>query len=373
MREGYREILSHRPDDIESLAQALARSFCIRAEEAEARRMYQKAHELYEIALEADSSNIWLLNRFVRLLATCPLEGIRDGTRAVHLATQACELTAWENPDCLSGLAAACAEASDFLAASQWQKAAVTLLPQNASRTLRMDYDRRLRLYEAKKPYHRKNALPMVAWWKLDEAVDGYVKDASGNGLDGRLEGDAKIVPDAERGNVLSLEGQGYVDCGDDVAFDITGPITITAWINVHAFDIAHQAIVTKGDTAWMLDRNFGYDSIRLVCADTTALGHGWGAIPGRSNVNDGHWHHVVGVYDRTTMSLYVDGELDAYTTAYGKTSTNDMPVFIGANSEAPERKWKGLIDDVRIYNYALSQAEVRAICNDEETEVWEE
>jgi hypothetical protein len=152
------------------------------------------------------------------------------------------------------------------------------------------------------------------------------------------------------------------VDCGSDVAFDITGPITVAAWINVSVFDTGHQTVVAKGDSTWKLHRDYGNNTIRFDCAGLRVLGNGWSALPGSKNVNDARWHHLVAVYDGTKMYLYMDGELDVSTSAAGSIETNDMPVFIGANSKASGRGWKGLIDDVRIYNYALSEAEVKAL-----------
>jgi hypothetical protein len=74
----------------------------------------------------------------------------------------------------------------------------------------------------------------------------------------------------------------------------------------------------------------------------------------------------VAGTYDGAYVRLYVDGVEDpAGPVAYDAgLITNDFKVCIGGNSEKPERCWNGLIDDVRIYNYALSQQEVSALCH---------
>jgi hypothetical protein len=69
-----------------------------------------------------------------------------------------------------------------------------------------------------------------------------------------------------------------------------------------------------------------------------------------------------VGVYDGTHLILYVDGEPDATAIATGRIRRNDWRVFIGENSEQTNREWDGLIDDVRIYSYALSPEEVKML-----------
>jgi len=82
----------------------------------------------------------------------------------------------------------------------------------------------------------------------------------------------------------------------------------------------------------------------------------------GSNIISDAKWHHVVATYDGTRMSLYIDGELLASESATGNISVNDEPVYIGADPEKPGREWNGLIDDVRIYSYALSEAEIKSL-----------
>jgi tetratricopeptide (TPR) repeat protein len=85
------------------------------------------------------------------ILATCIRPEHRDGPRAVREATTACELTQWKNIDCLSALAAACAEAGDFSSAAKWQGRLIQLLKKgDTSRSL---CEARLSMYQAGKPY----------------------------------------------------------------------------------------------------------------------------------------------------------------------------------------------------------------------------
>ncbi|MFZ0033784.1 MAG: LamG domain-containing protein, partial [Sedimentisphaerales bacterium] len=73
-------------------------------------------------------------------------------------------------------------------------------------------------------------------------------------------------------------------------------------------------------------------------------------------------WHHVAGTYDGNEVKLYIDGVLKATTAHSGTIGTNTYNVNIGTNSQYPERLYNGLIDDVRIYDKALSQAEIASI-----------
>jgi beta-galactosidase len=90
--------------------------------------------------------------------------------------------------------------------------------------------------------------------------------------------------------------------------------------------------------------------------------GSPYGNLLGKRNVNDGQWHHVAGVYDGSKMYLIIDGEVDSSQSASGRINTNSQPVYIGNNAEMNARFWNGLIDDVRVYNYALGIEEVAAL-----------
>jgi hypothetical protein len=155
------------------------------------------------------------------------------------------------------------------------------------------------------------------------------------------------------------------VDVGKDPAFDITQQITVSAWIKVNAFDKKWQAIVTKGDSAWRLQRNSDSNTLEFACSGLVVPGTKWGDIHCTVDVNDGQWHHAVGTYDGSQICLYVDGKLDVSSTASGTININSQPVYIGVNSERPNRFWNGLIDDVRLYSYALTADEVAALYED--------
>ena len=202
----------------------------------------------------------------------------------------------------------------------------------------------------------------LIAWWKLDDGSGDIAIDSSGNAHNGTLVGDTSWV-DGIDGAALAFDGDGdYVDIGKDPSFDIKNQITVSAWIKVNAFDRDWQAIVAKGDRAWRLQRNAGDRTLEFACSGLVVPGTDWGQIYGTTDVNDGHWHHVAGVYDEEKIYLYIDGNLDASAKAAGTIRVNDEPVYIGENSQTPDRFWNGLIDDVRIYSYALSAEEISEI-----------
>jgi len=164
----------------------------------------------------------------------------------------------------------------------------------------------------------------------------------------GKLPGDAKIISDPERGNVLCLDGDGdYVDGGNNPVFDSMDFFTAAAWIKVKAFDKDWQALFTKGG------------GIEFARNGKVPLA----GVYGTMDVNDGKWHHFAEVGDGVKFYVYVDGKLDNSADALGlPKTTNEFPALIGENAEERGHYWNGLIDDVRLYSYALSEAEIKAL-----------
>ena len=104
----------------------------------------------YEHSLKLSPRLSVAQNNIAWLLATCPEATFRDGKRAVAVATRACELDGWKNPNHLDTLAAAYAEAGDFSKAAQWQAKAIALAKGMTSGE---DWQARLDLYRSGTPY----------------------------------------------------------------------------------------------------------------------------------------------------------------------------------------------------------------------------
>lgn len=206
----------------------------------------------------------------------------------------------------------------------------------------------------------------LVGLWKLDETSGSTVKDSAGDN-NGTLIGNPQWQPEAGKVNgALMFGGKGtYINIGRDSDFDITDQITVSAWIKVNKFDQEWQSIIAKGDSAWRVQRNQNEDSLEFACSGLKIpSGVPWGNLLGKRSVNDGQWHHVAGIYDGKKMYLIIDGEIDSSQPASGRINTNNAPVYIGNNAEQNARFWNGLIDDVRVYNYALTKEEVEALSN---------
>jgi hypothetical protein len=201
----------------------------------------------------------------------------------------------------------------------------------------------------------------LIARYSFDDISGNTVPDSSGNKIDGTFTGDARVVDDPVRGKVLQLDGNGdWVDCGNDMLFGMTKAMTISGWIKMSGPVEHWRTIIAKG-TSWKLKGL--YDALKFVCGVNVPgdIGVDSGVL-GKKAINDGRWHHVAGVYDGRMATLYIDGQRDVWARTSGRIAANSFNVWIGSDSQRKERVWNGLIDDVRIYSYALTAAEVKGL-----------
>ena len=321
---------------------------------------YGRAANEFESAAAAAPWHAEMLNLLAIFQATCSEAEFRDGARAVENATKACELSNWDNYSYIDTLAAAFAQAGRFEQAVKWQSQAITKLPADVRPGSRAQYQAKLRLYQEGQSYHGQYLLTgkLIARYSFDDISGNTVPDSSGNEIDGTFFGNARVVDDPVRGKVLELDGDGDgVDCGNDSLFAISEEITISSWIKVNGPLKLWRTIISKG-SVWKLQS--WQNTLKFVCGVNVPGDIGVDSgIRGKKNINDGRWHHVAGVYDGKTTTLYIDGRSDVSARTSGSIAANRFDVWIGSDSQRNERTWKGLIDDVRIYSYALREDKI--------------
>jgi len=150
----------------------------------------------------------------------------------------------------------------------------------------------------------------------------------------------------------------GYIDCGQDSSLDFgSGSFTVSAWVKTIN---ASQRIATKRDSVilWLLGTN-GDDGTFIIRDSDSNIASVTGGT-----VSDGDWHHVVGMRDEANslISVYVDTILSdsAIESSVGSTDST-VDLYIGSSVAYPSY-FDGIIDDVRIYNRALSLPEIQSI-----------
>lgn len=196
-------------------------------------------------------------------------------------------------------------------------------------------------------------------WMFNDSPFDGSAFDSSGYIRGGSLAGDANFVPDPERGQVLSLDGDGdYVQITDYKGVTGLTTRTVCAWIKTaNGDEIMSWGAVGTGEK-WLL---------RVRPAGELRMEINGGSINSTTLVNDDEWHHVAAVLplghtNVDDVKLYVDGAEETTSSSAATISTiADADVTIGVFASS-DRYFNGLIDNVRIYNRALSETEIAAL-----------
>jgi len=202
----------------------------------------------------------------------------------------------------------------------------------------------------------------LVALWKLDETSGNGAKDSAGNN-NGTLIGDPQWQPSAGKvGGALEFDGvDDYVDCGNDSNLDITEQITIAAWVKTNdAGNSQFNPYVTKGDRTYAL-KHHSSNTIEFVIYDEFWQVTHY-SVDGSFN---GVWHHLAGTYDGSKLKLYIDGKLEVTTAYAGSIASNAANLNIARNSDESDRFYNGAIDELRIYNYAISEGEITTLCNE--------
>jgi len=187
-------------------------------------------------------------------------------------------------------------------------------------------------------------------------SFENNVQDGSGKGLNGTIRGNPAFV-EGIAGMALSFDGvNDYVDLGNNAAFDITEQITLSAWVNTNdAGNGQHNPYVGKGDQTYAI-KHASSNTIEFFIYDA-----GWYTANVRVDSSfNGEWHHVLGTYDGSELKTYVDGVLGATVAHQGTIDIQTHNLTIAMNSQETDRFYEGVIDEVKIYNRALSPAEVR-------------
>ncbi|TKJ38870.1 MAG: hypothetical protein CEE38_04005 [Planctomycetes bacterium B3_Pla] len=198
-----------------------------------------------------------------------------------------------------------------------------------------------------------------VGHWTFDEGAGTVALDSSGNGNDGVFVGEPQWV-DGVVGGALAFDGDDYLDCGNGPSLEIRDEITISFWFSVVAFENTWEAILSKGDSAYRVSRGGGDGDATHFGLSGTSAGGGNGWFNGNTLVTGGDWHHFAGTYDGAEGRIYIDGVLDATTEATGQINIEPENFWIGNNSQNTDRFFHGMLDDVRLYNKALSALEIK-------------
>lgn len=207
----------------------------------------------------------------------------------------------------------------------------------------------------------------LVGYWNFEEGVgSAFALDRSGRGSYGSLTNMSATSSWSNgattTGQALSFDGtDDYVDTKIDDPLDLTGAMTISVWV-FHRSNATTQHIISKNNNP-----NESPFQLALIASTNIirwyhANGVNSDLISSTDTVSLNAWHHIVAVRTASQVTFYIDGVQDSagwqsYNASYPAASA--VSVKIGTRGDAGNAFFDGKIDELRIYNRALSSDEV--------------
>jgi PKD repeat protein len=206
----------------------------------------------------------------------------------------------------------------------------------------------------------------LVAAYNFDQGSGTTLTDLSGNGNNGTIT-NATWSTAGKFGNALSFNGaaNSYVTINSSTSLNLTNGMTLEAWVDpttLNSLDGGWAAAVSKehqnssNDIAYALyaANGTGTGPAGHILVNGTDYG-----ASGSSVLALNKWVFLTATYVGTTLQTYVNGKLVASQTIGGSITTTSNPLRIGGDWSG--EMFTGLIDNVRIYNKALTQAQIKA------------
>ena len=202
----------------------------------------------------------------------------------------------------------------------------------------------------------------LILYLPFDEGAGDVATDWSGNGFDGNIDGASWT--EGQLGGALESSGEEFVEVPYDAAFDVADGVTLAAWVTANVpFDPEWRSIINGGLST------YGPYLLQTGAAANAELGMhsggqgAWTWLRTVQSLEADVFHHVVGVYDVDNgLHIYFDGIPDDGAGSPGNAPgpidpTSQEGIYVG-QAYMGGRGWDGVIDEVAVYNRALTEAE---------------
>ena len=200
-----------------------------------------------------------------------------------------------------------------------------------------------------------------VGCWRFDEGTGTLAKDSSGRRNDGTIYGATWV--DGKFGKALSFDGvDDYVEVPDSDSLDLTNEITISVWVKVPyttptGNNLWHTPV--GKEAAFWTEYNENSEILQFACM---MAGSPNVIVSVSQKFEANKWYHLVFVNKNGgTKEIYVNGILKKSEPSTYSFDASTFPLRIGIYAT---QWWNGTIDEVRIYNRALSEEEIKAHFN---------
>jgi len=194
-----------------------------------------------------------------------------------------------------------------------------------------------------------------VGWWKFDQGTGSTAYDSSGNNFHGTINDTVSWIPGYIGPYALDFLS-GYVSIPDKALLR-PNRLTVSVWVNLPGPQATYARLLVKGnDNSETYNLQLGGYGLNFIMSDG-------GSVALANPLWPDEWIHLGAVYDGNAMSLYVNGELDNSTTTGAFTPLQSGgPLAIAARAPDYDRRMMGSLDDVRIYDYGMTEAQIQEL-----------
>jgi len=221
----------------------------------------------------------------------------------------------------------------------------------------------------------------LMVWYKFNEEAGPKVLDWSGHGNHGLLMGSPQRTPGFE-GDSLYLGDANYVAISNFHYESVSGirEVAVAAWVRTYT-GVSQIIASFDRNEYWRLQINGEVASAGQVGWHVwTDAGQSDYGSTGR--VDDGQWHHVCGVFQRGLSTIYIDGEPQPAqavgstigqgdTVRYGYVGTGSESTSFNTDPKTPADYIQGEVDEIRIYDRALTKDEIAQIMRADPLAAW--
>jgi hypothetical protein len=202
-----------------------------------------------------------------------------------------------------------------------------------------------------------------VAEWNFEDGSGSTAKDTSGGGNNATLDSTARFAR-GKIGKGVYLPGvSSAISVNTSTTLVPSSALTVQFWFNAPTFSVHDGVLLSKGGSYSFFSSNNNCSTGNQLCFQLNIGGSAYKPGVAFSTISSNTWHHFVGTYDGSNVRLYVDGVLKDTVAATGTVDYNaSHPLCFGESSNfdcSNGSRYSGTIDQVRIYNYARSAAQV--------------
>jgi hypothetical protein len=209
----------------------------------------------------------------------------------------------------------------------------------------------------------------LVGYWKMDENNGTSINDSSGNNQTGSFVNSPEWLAGKYGSgvNFVSTTGSHYIRVDNSTYLNPANTFTVGFWVNFDnqwgSWDIVLGTGRWENEGGWHFG-TWSSDSPGKISFHTASYAARNTSTTGTIDLDD-QWHYIIGTYDNGIAKIYIDGVLkDSDSSIPYESNSNKLIFGAGNNSDSPTYEFWGSIDEVRLYNRALSAEEVIDLYN---------